>query len=76
LRGFSGFGRQRDFRDGGDGEADWPAGPRRRGIPGVVADSGAGRHTVGDGPSAGGAGGIHGTRAEVERGWPGFRRGN
>jgi hypothetical protein len=27
------FGRQRDFRDGGDGEADWPAGPRRAGDP-------------------------------------------
>jgi hypothetical protein len=22
-------GRQRDFQDDGDGEADWPAGPRR-----------------------------------------------
>jgi hypothetical protein len=28
LRGFPVFGRQRDFRDGGDGEADRPAGPR------------------------------------------------
>jgi hypothetical protein len=28
FAGFSGFGRQRDFRDGGDGEADRPAGPR------------------------------------------------
>jgi hypothetical protein len=47
------------------------------GIPGVVADSGAGWHAVGDGPSSGGAGGIRGTRAEGERGerWPGFRRG-
>jgi hypothetical protein len=27
--GFSGFGCQRDFWDGGDGEADWTAGPRR-----------------------------------------------
>jgi hypothetical protein len=25
--------RQRDFRDGGDGEAYWPAGPRRAGDP-------------------------------------------
>jgi hypothetical protein len=32
---------------------------------------------VGDGPSAGGVGGIHGTRAEGERGGrrPGFRKG-
>jgi hypothetical protein len=29
LRGFPVSGRQRDFRDGGDGEADWRAGPRR-----------------------------------------------
>jgi hypothetical protein len=29
LAGFSGFGRQRDFRDDEDGEADRPAGPRR-----------------------------------------------
>jgi hypothetical protein len=29
LRGFPVSGRQRDFRDGGDGEADRPAGPRR-----------------------------------------------
>jgi hypothetical protein len=45
-----------------------------RGIPGVVADSSAERHAVGDGPSAGGAGGIRGTRAEGERGarWLGF----
>jgi hypothetical protein len=28
LWGFSGFGRPRDFRDDGDGEADRPAGPR------------------------------------------------
>jgi hypothetical protein len=39
-----------------------------RGIPGVVADRGAGRHAMGDGPSAGGAGEIRGTRAEGERG--------
>jgi hypothetical protein len=39
-----------------------------RGIPGVVADRGAGAARVGDGPSAGGAGGICGTRAEGERG--------
>jgi hypothetical protein len=29
LRGFPTSGRRRDFRDGGDGEADRPAGPRR-----------------------------------------------
>jgi hypothetical protein len=29
LRGFMISGRWRDFRDGGDGEADRPAGPRR-----------------------------------------------
>jgi hypothetical protein len=29
FAGFPGFGRQRDFRDGGDGEADRLAGPRR-----------------------------------------------
>jgi hypothetical protein len=29
FAGFSGFGCQRDFWDGGDGEADRPAGPRR-----------------------------------------------
>jgi hypothetical protein len=57
-------GRQRDFRDGGDGEADRPAGPRRCGIPIVVADRGAGAARVGDGPYAGGAGGIRGMRAE------------
>jgi hypothetical protein len=47
-----------------------------RGIPGVVADTALGRHAVGDGPSAGGAGGICDTRAEGERGRsrPGFRR--
>jgi hypothetical protein len=28
FAGFSCFGCQRDFRDGGDGEADWLAGPR------------------------------------------------
>jgi hypothetical protein len=39
-----------------------------RGIPGAVADRGAGAARVGDGPSAGGAGGIRGTRAEGERG--------
>jgi hypothetical protein len=32
-----------------------------------VADSGAGAARVGDGPGAGGAGGICGTRAEGER---------
>jgi hypothetical protein len=39
-----------------------------RGIPGVVADRGAGVACVGDGPSAGGAGGIRGTRVEGEGG--------
>jgi hypothetical protein len=62
---FSGFLEyRRQFRDGGDGEADWPAGPRRCGIPVVVADRGAGAARVGDGPGAGGAGGIRGTRVE------------
>jgi hypothetical protein len=64
-----------NFRDGGDGEADRPAGPRRCGIPVVVADSGAGAARVSDGPGAGGAGGIHGTRSEGERERPGFRKG-
>jgi hypothetical protein len=39
-----------------------------RGIPGTVADRGAGVARVGAGLSAGGAGGIRGTRAEGERG--------
>jgi hypothetical protein len=39
-----------------------------RGIPGTVADRGAGEACVGAGPSAGGAGGICGTCAEGERG--------
>jgi hypothetical protein len=39
-----------------------------RGIPGTVADRGAGVAHVGAGLSAGGAGGIRGTRAEGERG--------
>jgi hypothetical protein len=34
-----------------------------------------GRHATGDGPSAGGADGIHGTRAEGKRIDRGFRRG-
>jgi hypothetical protein len=38
-----------------------------RGIPGTVADRGAGVARVGAGLSAGGAGGIRGTRAEGER---------
>jgi hypothetical protein len=38
-----------------------------RGIPGAVADRGAGAVLVGVGPSAGGAGGIRGTRAEAKR---------
>jgi hypothetical protein len=45
-----------------------------RGIPGVVADRGAGAARVCDGPGAGGAGGIRGTRAEGERERPGFRK--
>jgi hypothetical protein len=39
-----------------------------RGIPGVVADRGAGVARVGYGPSKGGAGGIRGMHAEGERG--------
>jgi hypothetical protein len=39
-----------------------------RGIPGVVADSGVGRHAVGDGQSAGGAGGIHARAPRVREG--------
>jgi hypothetical protein len=39
-----------------------------RGIHGTVADHGAREACVGAGPSAGGAGGIRGTRAEGERG--------
>jgi hypothetical protein len=39
-----------------------------RGIPSTVADRGAGEACVGAGLNAGGAGGIHGTRAEGERG--------
>jgi hypothetical protein len=49
-----------------------------RGIPGTVADRGAGVARVGAGLSAGGAGGIRGTRAEGERGRDGdqgFERG-
>jgi hypothetical protein len=45
------------------------------GIPGAVADRGAGAARVGDGPSAGGAGGIRGTHAEGERINWGFERG-
>jgi hypothetical protein len=57
------FGSRGDFRDGGDGEADQPTRPRC-GIPVVVADRGTGAARVGDGPGAGSAGGIRGTRAE------------
>jgi hypothetical protein len=39
-----------------------------RGIPGTVADHGAGVTRVSAGLSVGGAGGIRGTRAEGERG--------
>jgi hypothetical protein len=38
------------------------------GIPGMVADRGAGRHATGDAQGVGGAGGIRDTRAEGERG--------
>jgi hypothetical protein len=73
---FSGFLRYRhQFRDGGDGEADRPAGPRRCGIPVVVADRGAGAACVGGGPGADGAGGIRGTRVEGKRIDRGFKRG-
>jgi hypothetical protein len=46
-----------------------------RGIPVVVADRGAGAARVGDGPGAGGAGGIRGTRVEGKRIDRGFGRG-
>jgi hypothetical protein len=68
LRGFPISRRRRDFRDGGDGEADRPAGPR------CARDSRHGGRprrwggTRGCFPGAGGAGGIRGTRAEGERG--------
>jgi hypothetical protein len=68
LRGFTISGRRRDFRDGGDSEADRPAGPWR------ARDSWHGGRPrrweahVGVGPSAGGAGGIRGTRADGEKG--------
>jgi hypothetical protein len=68
LRGFTISGRRRDFRDGGDGEADRPAGPRR------ARDSRHGGRPrrwearMGAGQIAGGAGGIRGTRADGERG--------
>jgi hypothetical protein len=47
------------------------------GFPAWWPTAALGRHTLGDGLSAGGAGGIHGTRAEGERGGrrPGFQRG-
>jgi hypothetical protein len=45
--GFVGFfrlsGCRRDFRDGGDGEADRPAGPRRERDSRPVADRGVGK---------------------------------
>jgi hypothetical protein len=73
LRIFSGFLKyQRQFRDGGDGEADGPAGPWRCGIPVVVANRGIGAARVGGGP---GAGGICGTRVEGKRIGRGFERG-
>jgi hypothetical protein len=58
-------GRRRDLRDGGDGEADRPSGPRH------ARDSRHGGRprrwegTRGAGLGAGGAGGIRGTRAGV-----------
>jgi hypothetical protein len=74
--GFSGFLRyRRQFRDDGDGEADRPVGPRRCEIPVVVADRGARAARVGDGPGAGGAGGIRGTRVEGKIIDRGFERG-
>jgi hypothetical protein len=36
-------GRQRDFQDDGDGEADWPAGPRRARDSRPVADRSVGK---------------------------------
>jgi hypothetical protein len=73
---FSGFlGYWRQFRNGGDGEVDRPTGPRQCGILVVVADRGAGAARVGDGPGAGGAGGICGTRVEGKRIDRGFERG-
>jgi hypothetical protein len=70
-RVFAGFyesRRWRDFRNGGDGEADRPAGPRR------AQDSRQGgrprrwKARVSAGPGVGSAGGIRGTCAEGERG--------
>jgi hypothetical protein len=58
-------GRRRVFRDGGDGEADRPAGPRRARDSRHGGDRGVGKARVGAGPGAGDAGGIRGTRAGV-----------
>jgi hypothetical protein len=44
IAGFPGFRRQRDFRDGGDGEADRLAGPRRAGFPARWPTVALGRH--------------------------------
>jgi hypothetical protein len=65
------------FSDTGvnSGPAGRPAGPRRCGIPVMVADHGAGAARVGDGSGAGGAGGIRGTRVEGKRIDRGFERG-
>jgi hypothetical protein len=76
LRGFPVSGRQRDFWDGVTARR---TGRRDRGGAGFPAwwpTVALGWHALGDGPSAGGAGGIRGTRAEGERGGrqPGFRR--
>jgi hypothetical protein len=45
-------GRRRDFRDGGDGEADRPAGPRRARDSRPVADRGVGKARMGAGLGA------------------------
>jgi hypothetical protein len=69
LRIFFWFlGYRRQFRNGVMARR---TGRRDRGvcgIPGTVADRGAGVARVGAGLSAGGAGGIRGTRTEGERG--------
>jgi hypothetical protein len=43
VRGFPFSGCRRDFRAGGDGEADRPAGPRRARDSRPVADRGVGK---------------------------------
>jgi hypothetical protein len=66
------FGRQRDFRDGGRLAGGTAA---CAGFPAWWPTAVLGRHTTGDGPSAGGAGGIRGTRAEEKGIDRGFERG-